>query len=297
MPDSKNNRPYWWKIFCDTLSETGKVAVFSTMGGGLIGAALAYALGFAKREELRQMLFLIVVGAIAGALLEFAIRFFLVPAKMHKELDEKHEALKNQLSDRKILEFEIVHPGQIDLITGRRTYRIKVRNKHTSKAVKNLKVWLCEIKWPQPIESPMVMSGIIWPYQLPEKGSQNNSLAHELSGDSEKEFDLMFVSLTQYKRMINLAPFLPMKNIAASLVGSVYSNTAFNIDMLPRDDSKLIFKFKVSGGDGDVDTITESYALKVPPLLPENSIANQVENINALSGTFEKYLPAFEKTH
>ena len=265
------------------------------MGGGLLGAVLAYTCGFAKREELRQMFFLIVAGAIAGALLEFAMRFSLLPAKMHKALNIKHEELKNQLADRKILEFKISSPEQIDLITGRRTYRIKVKNKHSSKVIKNLKVWLYDINWPATVERPLNMSGIKWPFQLPEKGNENNSLAHELAGDSELEFDLMFVGLTKYKRMINLAQFLPMKNIAPSLVGSVYSNTTFNIDILPKDDSKLTFKFKVSGGDGDVDTITESYILKVPPLQQENCVQDQVDNINALTQNFDKYLPVFEK--
>jgi hypothetical protein len=306
MAKSKKERPYWWKIFCGTLSETGKIAVFSGAGGAAIGAVLAYAFGFAKREEMPQMFFILAVSAIGGMLVEFIIRFILLPARIHKEQNEKHEALIKQLAERKVLGFEIIHPGKLDLLTGKRTYRIKVKNTHASKVVKNLKVWLCEIKWPQSIDDPLITSGVNWPYQLPKKGEQNNSLPHELSGDSEMEFDLFFIGMTEYHRMMNLAPFLPMANIAASLVGSVYSNTSFDIEILPSDDSKLIFKFKVSGGDGDVDTVTESYILKVPSLLPENRTTNQVETIdspfqgdvdkiNALITNFDKYLPVFEK--
>jgi hypothetical protein len=194
------------------------------------------------------------------------------------------------------LEIEIIHPADLDILTSRKTYRIKVKNTHPSKAVKNLKVWLCEIKWPQSIQKPMIIGGIIWPHQLPEKGNPNHSLAHELAGDSEKEFDLMFISTPYFgKRIINLAPFRPKNIDSPSLFKSVDSDLNFDIEILPKDDSKLIFKFKVTGGEGDVDTIAESYIVRVPPLLPEDSVTNQVENVNSLGQNLYKFLPVFEK--
>ena len=163
-------------------------------------------------------------------------------------------------------------PADLDILTSKKTYRIKVKNTHKSKTVKNLKVWICDIEWPKSVEKPLILSGIIFPYPLPEKGSENNLQSHDLAGDSWKEFDLMFVNTGQSfsKRMINLAPFRPKNVGSPSQFKSVVADTAFNIELLPRDDSKLVFKFKVTGGDGDVDTITESYALRIPLLLPEN---------------------------
>jgi hypothetical protein len=75
----------------------------------------------------------------------------------------------------------------------------------------------------------------------------------------------------------------------------VDSDLNFDIEILPKDDSKLIFKFKVTGGEGDVDTIAESYIVRVPPLLPEDSVTNQVENVNSLGQNLYKFLPVFEK--
>jgi hypothetical protein len=143
---------------------------------------------------------------------------------------------------------------------------------------------------------PFEIMGIKWPYQLPEKGSQNSSYAHNLAADLEKEFDLMFVDMSQYKRTINLAPFRPTDVASPSKFKSVISEIYFDIDGLPHKDSKLLFKFKVTGGDGDVDTVTQSYILKIPPLLPEHSFPDDaVKNINALMKEPFKYMPAFVK--
>jgi len=212
-----------------------------------------------------------------------------------KRLETMVESLRKPSAPT--LEFEIIHPGDLDILTSKKTYRIKVKNTHTSKTIKKLKVWICDIEWPKSVVKPLNWSGIIFPYPLPKKESQDNSLAHELAASLDMEFDLMFVNTekTFSKRIINLAPFRPKNLGSPSLFKSVVADTSFNIEILPKDDSKLIFKFKITGGDGDVDTITESYILNVPLLLPENSVENQVANLNSLSHSFDKYLPSFEK--
>ena len=55
----------------------------------MIGAILAFSLGFAKRDEMPEMFFIIAVSAVAGVLLEFIIRFFFMPPKAAKEDEEK----------------------------------------------------------------------------------------------------------------------------------------------------------------------------------------------------------------
>ena len=107
------------------------------------------------------------------------------------------------------LKMEIIHPNpdDVDFLTGRKTYRIKVKNKHPRKIVKNLKVSIHLIKWPPSAEIPLGWYGIIFPYLLPEKNS-NVTSSCELAGDSEKEFDLMFVNAQNSTvRMMNFAPF------------------------------------------------------------------------------------------
>jgi hypothetical protein len=213
-----------------------------------------------------------------------------------KRLETMMESLRKPSAPT--LEIAIIHPADLDILTSKKTYRIKVKNTHPNKTIKNLKVWICDIEWPKSVEKPLIWSGIIFPYPLPKKESQDNSLAHELAAGLDMEFDLMFVNTGKSfsKRIINLAPFRPKNLGSPSQFKSVVSDTSFNIEILPKDDSKLFFKFKITGGDGDVDTITESYILNVPLLLPENSVDNQVANLNSLSHNFDKYLPSFEKT-
>jgi hypothetical protein len=209
---------------------------------------------------------------------------------VRRNFPERFEKLSNS-----ILQIDIINPLGRDILTGKNTYRLKVKNIHPSKAVKNLKVWLCDIEWPKSAQKPLIWNGIIFPFLLPEKGSKNNDFSYEIPAGLEKEFDIMFVKLDSYKRTINLAPFKPMKDIAPSLIGSFYSDTSFSIEILPRDESKITFHFKISGGDGDMPTIAESCVLKIPVLLPENSLENQVANINSMIREFDNYLPKFEK--
>ena len=224
--------------------------------------------------------------------------FLWLPFRRHEQQEKIIETLQKPTPSAPVMKMEILRPDGLDILTSRRTYRVKVKNSDPSKIIKNLRVSISEIKWPQSAEKPLNWSGIIFPYQLPEKGSPNNSLAHEIAGDSEKEFDLMFVELFHFRqRLISLAPFQPKETTppSPSFFKSVDSKTRFNIEDLPEDNSKLIFTFKITGGDGDVDTLTESYILKVPVMLAETSVEKSVENINILCQDFNKYLPDFEK--
>jgi hypothetical protein len=316
MPEpTKISLSEWWQyeksVFFKACHETSRASI----GRGFVVSVLALiGQGAAGLRNSHDTLLMVLISLGAGVLVfgvEFLFKLLRAPAKMAKEVKSCLESQKTDFDNEKkrlentieslrkpsvpTLEIEIIHPADLDILTSRRTYRIKVKNTHLSKVIKNTKVYLSEIKWPESVEKPMILSGIIFPHQLPEKGNQNNLLAHDLAGKSEKEFDLMFVSTPKFwRRIINLAPFRP-KNIGTpSQFKSVDSDTSFDIEHLPKDDSKLVFTFKVIGGDGDVDTVTESYILKVPPLLPETSDENAVQNLNSLCQNLDKFMPTFE---
>jgi hypothetical protein len=133
------------------------------------------------------------------------------------------------------LAMEIIHPIERDVLTSRHAYRIKIKNRDNKKYIKNLKVVIAEIKWPKSVEKPLGWSGLIFPHQLPEKGNQNNSNLYELAGDTEKEFDLMFVEFHEFTtRAINLAPFKPKIPGHAGIYQSVVSDTRFDVERCQR---------------------------------------------------------------
>lgn len=81
----------------------------------MIGAILAFSFGFATREEMPKMFFIIIVSAIGGVLLEFIIRFFFMPPKMAKQSEVKMasvEKIFNEVHDR----IEAAHKGHIELL-------------------------------------------------------------------------------------------------------------------------------------------------------------------------------------
>jgi hypothetical protein len=222
----------------------------------------------------------------------------LETARAHAEQKTCLETLINSLrnASSSILSIEVIHPIALDILTSRRTYRIRVKNNHPSKAVKHLMVSVSEIRWPKSVEKPFIWNGIIFPYQLPEKGNPNISASCEIAGDSEKEFDLMFVEFYHgSERFINLAPFLPRNAGSASIYKTVDSNIRFRVGHLPKNDSNLFFTFKVSGGEGDIDTLTESYTLLVPPI-DESTIESSVEALNAINKNIDSYIPVFKRT-
>src|SRR5271154_3090400 len=81
---------FWFKVLCVALGEIGAIGAITGLGSGLITVWLGREFGFTKPDEIRELIFTILATTIAGVILEFVIRFFLIaPAKMHREVEEQ----------------------------------------------------------------------------------------------------------------------------------------------------------------------------------------------------------------
>jgi hypothetical protein len=86
MDELKSLCRYWCMVFWVAVGEIGIFSAIVATGSGMTAVLLAAHFGFAQKGEIPELIFITVVSAIAGVVLEFAIRLFLlVPSKIHKD--------------------------------------------------------------------------------------------------------------------------------------------------------------------------------------------------------------------
>jgi hypothetical protein len=143
----------WWRFWVmalsDTLKEMGVGEIIQEMVGGSMTSLLAAHYHFAPRSELPELLFIALIGGIAGPLLGFLFRLFLItPAKMHREIEKKAE--KSELKLEGLL--ENTRPLIIEAIVfemniqANHFCRVKIVNPSKATQANHLKVDLVSIE-------------------------------------------------------------------------------------------------------------------------------------------------------
>src|ERR1035437_7861349 len=95
MPELKKPSSYWRKAFRVSWKEIGMPEAIAAGVAGMIAAALALCFGFAQAAEKPELLFICLVSAVGGVILEFIIRLlFITPAKIHHAVEEEKQSLQ-----------------------------------------------------------------------------------------------------------------------------------------------------------------------------------------------------------
>jgi hypothetical protein len=112
MEELKSILRYWRMVFWETFEEIGIFSAIVATGAGMTAVLLASHFGYAQKGEIPELIFITIVSAIVGVLLEFFIKlFFVTPPKIQKKYESYVVELEEQIRIR-----ELVKPFEVEAI-------------------------------------------------------------------------------------------------------------------------------------------------------------------------------------
>jgi len=94
----KKHRWYWFDACVETKKDVGIVGAITGGVSCMMATLLSWHYGFTRTDELAELIFIGIGGAVIGLFVEFGIRLLLItPAKMRKDIQQKLEEAESKL--------------------------------------------------------------------------------------------------------------------------------------------------------------------------------------------------------